>query len=461
VETRAGLRARLAGEEGLTILEVLVAIAIIGIVMTSLTSFFVTSLAALNAQSNRQSAVQVADEATERVRALKATSIVGGRGENSAKQQWSAPVTGAAGYLADSVVTWDPAATKNAGADATLPTVTTATLVGGVTYGVTFYVGNCWQQEVSFGDHACGTDNFSGYVEFLRVVVAVTWRCHGTTCSYLTSTLVNAAADPLFNSHEAAQPPQIADSTQTSDVATTVSTWFTASGGTPPLVWSATGLPPGLTLNSSGLVTGAPSTAGTYPATVAVTDAWDLSTSATVTWRVNPLPTLTTPSAQTGEVGVAGGNLQVVVSGGTSPYAWSASGLPPGLSIAAGTGVISGTPGTAGSYPVTVTVTDALDASATTASFTWTVAARPAVSAPTASQSTAPGTAVNLPASVTGGVAPYAWSAAGLPPGLSINSGSGQITGSTGAAGGPYQTTLTVTDAKGVAATSKFNWTVK
>ena len=61
------------------------------------------------------------------------------------------------------------------------------------------------------------------------------------------------------------------------------------------------------------------------------------------------------------------------VDGDTLTYA--ASGLPTGLSINTATGLISGSLdfASAGSYPVTVTVTDGIIASPVEASFTWTV----------------------------------------------------------------------------------------
>lgn len=45
-----------------------------------------------------------------------------------------------------------------------------------------------------------------------------------------------------------------------------------ASGGTAPYTWSATGLPTGLTCSSSGLISGTPTTAGSYTATITVKD---------------------------------------------------------------------------------------------------------------------------------------------------------------------------------------------
>ncbi len=47
-------------------------------------------------------------------------------------------------------------------------------------------------------------------------------------------------------------------------------------------------------------------------------------------------------------------------SGGDGgPYTWTATGLPPGLTIKSSDGVISGTPTETGGYSVTVTATDA------------------------------------------------------------------------------------------------------
>jgi non-reducing end alpha-L-arabinofuranosidase len=79
------------------------------------------------------------------------------------------------------------------------------------------------------------------------------------------------------------------------------------------------------------------------------------------------------PGNQAATVGTAA-SLQIHASDSASgqTLSYSASGLPAGLSINSGTGLITGTPTTAGSSGVTVTATDGTGATGS-ASFTWTV----------------------------------------------------------------------------------------
>ena len=85
--------------------------------------------------------------------------------------------------------------------------------------------------------------------------------------------------------------------------------------------------------------------------------------------------TVTNPGSQTGTVGTAA-SLQIAATDSASgqTLTYSATGLPAGLSINSTTGLISGTPTTAGTNSVTVTATDTTGAPGS-ASFTWTISA--------------------------------------------------------------------------------------
>jgi subtilase family serine protease len=108
--------------------------------------------------------------------------------------------------------------------------------------------------------------------------------------------------------------------------------------------------------------------------------------------------TVTNPGSQTGTVGTAA-SLQISATDSASgqTLTYSATGLPAGLSISS-SGLISGTPTTAGSSDVTVTATDTTGASGS-ASFTWTV--NSATSSCTAQQ------LLGNPGFETGSIAPW------------------------------------------------------
>ena len=101
------------------------------------------------------------------------------------------------------------------------------------------------------------------------------------------------------------------------------------------------------------------------------------TSSRTFTWTVvsvNVAPTLAYVANKTSRIGQFD-TLQLVgsdVNGGTLNY--SATGLPPGLSINTATGLISGTPSARGTYTVTVAVSDGL--LSTSRTFTWLVKRR-------------------------------------------------------------------------------------
>jgi mono/diheme cytochrome c family protein len=147
-------------------------------------------------------------------------------------------------------------------------------------------------------------------------------------------------------------------------VGTAYSQTLAASGGRTPYTWSRYSgtLPTGLTISTSGLISGTPSATGTFSFTVRVRDSASTQASATkaLTITVNPnVPPLvvSTSTLPSGTVGTAYSQ-SLSASGGLSPYTWSYSGSLPAGIVVTSAGLVTGTPSAAGSYSFNVLVTD-------------------------------------------------------------------------------------------------------
>ena len=273
--------------------------------------------------------------------------------------------------------------------------------------------------------------------------------------------------------------------TQTNAEGQVISLQIVATDANPgqTLTYSAINLPTGLAIDAgTGLISGtisATATSGSpYSVVVTVTDNGTpaLNGEAAFTWNVTDLnqpPGVTNPGSQSSAEG-ATISLQIVASDPDAgqTLAYSATNLPGGLTINATTGEISGTidmTAAAGSpYTVIVTVTDngspALNAQT---SFTWSVANtnQAPVVVPPGNQSDSEGDFVTLAISASDPDSDtMSFGATGLPPGLSISSTTGSITGTISAgaaAGSPYSVIVTVTDIPhGASSPVAFSWNV-
>jgi hypothetical protein len=161
---------------------------------------------------------------------------------------------------------------------------------------------------------------------------------------------------------------------------------FTATGGVPPYSWSASSLPPGLSMNSqNGEITGtptpAPTTAGTYNVVVTLNDSGTppapISGPFPIVIKNPPPPVINaTPAPPAGVVNQPY-SFTFTASAGLPPYQnWSATGaLPLGIAPLTSGGVLSGTPAATavGSFPITVTVQDSLGQNSAPQNFTLSI----------------------------------------------------------------------------------------
>lgn len=141
-----------------------------------------------------------------------------------------------------------------------------------------------------------------------------------------------------------------------------------AIGGVPGYVWSldptSNSLPAGLSLNPLGVISGAPTTAGTALLVVRVTDSVGVVATQPLSLTISPAGVV--PIAITslsplppGIVGVSY-NVSLAATGGTGARTWSvvSGALPAGLTLNASTGQISGTLTTQGTSTFTIRVQD-------------------------------------------------------------------------------------------------------
>ena len=288
-----------------------------------------------------------------------------------------------------------------------------------------------------------GTPTASG-----RFPVAVTVTDSGGVSNIQTSQATyNLTIVPLLTITTASLPPGTINHAYSTTVA--------ATGGATPYAWTATGLPTGVSINSStGTISGTPTVSGSFPCTVTVTDSGGPSNTQTATANcnvtINSLPTITTSTLPPGRVQLAY-STTVAATGGVTPYTWSATGLPAGLSINSSTGGISGTPVNSGNFSVIVSVSDS-NGQSTQATLSLQIIGLLTITTTGLPQGTIT-QGYSASVSATGGVTPYTFAATGLPGGLSINSATGAISGSP-VGSGISSVTVRVTDSGGSLAQS-------
>jgi hypothetical protein len=138
-----------------------------------------------------------------------------------------------------------------------------------------------------------------------------------------------------------------------------------STGGVTPHAWSiATGsLPRGLALSSAtGVIAGVPAAPGTSALTFTVTDAAGAKATTAGTLRIAARLRIANASALPSATQGNAYRTRLATTGGQSPVRWAraAGALPAGITLNSRTGVLSGTPASAGTYRFTLRAADAL-----------------------------------------------------------------------------------------------------
>ncbi len=231
-----------------------------------------------------------------------------------------------------------------------------------------------------------------------------------------------------------------------------------ATFGVGPYQYRWFGLPPGCRASSVSF-TCTPTATGNFSVTVAATDADGYSvTSPAFTLAVFSDPTVSEPTAAPNSGGVDAGQnltLNATASGGTGDYSYFTwSGLPTGCAGVTATVVCSGSELPAGTYSVSVTVTDSTGfTSNPSPSLSLVVYPYPTAAAPTSNRSSADvGQSITLQESSGALVGGYDYSWSGLPAGCT--GGDSFTLSCRVTTAGTFTVRATVTDLRGYSAES-------
>ncbi|ACV08999.1 Ig-like domain-containing protein [Jonesia denitrificans] len=199
-------------DSGLSMVEVIVAVVLIGMVATSAAAFFITGIATVSDLQRKQAAVSLANSAVERARAVAPGDVTGtgvsglvkGRAQAAVTSVWDAITTADPSDTADMNPAWDTGA-SGATADQWVP-LTQTQRINSQTYTITTLIGTCFRSKAATttsADCVKTNPNPAGatHIEMYRVRVVVTWTTGpgSETQTYRLATLVDPSIDAVWN----------------------------------------------------------------------------------------------------------------------------------------------------------------------------------------------------------------------------------------------------------------------
>lgn len=205
-------------------------------------------------------------------------------------------------------------------------------------------------RDASFG-YSDGDNGYDGHYTFSTKEVTTAGAVgsltnHGYGGTPITSGLVIATGSV---------PPVINSSTTASGTQGT-SFSYTITGTNTPTSYGATGLPAGLSVNTStGAISGTPTVRGTYSVTINATNGAGTGTATLTLTLASAVPVI---SSNYYASGTQGQSFSYSIVATNTPTSYSASGLPTGLSVNSSTGAITGTPTAFGLFQATMTASN-------------------------------------------------------------------------------------------------------
>jgi prepilin-type N-terminal cleavage/methylation domain-containing protein len=183
-------------DDGFTMAETVVALAVVAILATSFAVFLVTTGRISAGTADRDTAAQVALSGLESARVSRGAALLTGRVACDTGHPCPVPVDSRVTTYLGSAQRWDATGT---GAPALpLPSTPETVTLGGVDYRRYYYLAECWQAAGAGGACTTAAASTAHPADYLRLVVAVTAPGRDT---YVTAALLSASpADPYLES---------------------------------------------------------------------------------------------------------------------------------------------------------------------------------------------------------------------------------------------------------------------
>jgi hypothetical protein len=410
-----------------------------------------------------------------------ATSQISVSGGGFTQQGAAVPVSGSGGLQANVTVNIDPSATIGArnvtmttgGEAATLANAFTvqAALLSISTTSLPFGTSNILYSQTVATTGGLTPFNFSisaGSLPATFAINSTTGAITGTATNPVSATFTVKVTDSSSQSATASytiniyNPLSITTASLSAGVSgIAYSQSVAASGGASPLSFAvhAGSLPPNVNIDpNSGNITGTPTATGTFTPTIRVTDNVGEYYDKQFSITIYGVLTFTTTALASGRRTFAY-NQPINISGGAPTVALSLSSgpLPTGIMISGN--ALTGTPTQAGTFPITLKMTDALGNTATQ-NYSLVIA-----DILTITSTTLPGGVFGVnysqavPTANGVGQVTFAITSGALPTSLTLNPATGLISGAPSATG-PFTFTVQATDTLPITVSQQFTITI-